>query len=44
MALKPNGIKFSCDQCDYKATQKGNVGTHIKFKHKGIENPCGQCD
>ena len=36
--------KFSCDQCDYKATQKSSLVTHIKLKHKGVVFPCDQCD
>ena len=36
--------KYPCDQCDYKATQKGNLWTHLKSKHKGVKYPCDQCD
>ena len=38
------GVKFSCDQCDYKATQKGNLLSHIKAIHEGIKISCDQCD
>ena len=27
--------KFQCPECDYEATQKGNLTTHIKSIHKG---------
>ena len=29
---------------DYKATQKGNLLTHIKSIHEGLMFPCDQCD
>ena len=29
-----DGVKFLCAQCDYKATQKDNLLTHIKTKHE----------
>ena len=31
--------KFPCDQCDYKATQKSSLLTHIKSKHEGVKFP-----
>ena len=37
-------MKFPCDQCDYKATWKSHLLTHIKSKHKGVKFPCDQCD
>ena len=37
------GVKLSCDQCDYKATQKGNLLKHIKAIHEGIKFSCDQC-
>ena len=27
------GVRFPCDQCDYKATQKTNLKKHRKGKH-----------
>ena len=38
------GIKFPCDLCDYKATLKGNLLTHVKSTHKDLKFPCEQCD
>ena len=38
------GIKYPCDQCDYKATQKGDLLTHLKSIHEGVKYPCDQCD
>ena len=37
-------LRFSCDQCDYETTKKGNLLTHLKSKHEGIKFPCDQCD
>ena len=36
--------KFPCDQCDYKATEKGHLRSHMKSIHEGVKYPCGQCD
>ena len=33
---KNNGRKYPCDQCDYKATQKCNLLTHLKSKHEQL--------
>ena len=33
-----------CDQCDFKATYKSNLLTHIKSIHEGVKYPCDQCD
>ena len=41
---KHGGIKYPCDQCDFKATQKSNLLTHLKSKHEGVKYPCDQCD
>ena len=42
-----NWIKYgiTCDQCEYKASQKSNLKAHIKRKHehKGIVFPCEKC-
>ena len=35
---------FPCPECEYKATWKGNLQTHIKSIHKGITFPCSECD
>ena len=36
--------RFPCQQCDYKAKQKGHLLTHIKTIHEGVKFPCEQCD
>ena len=35
---------FECDQCEYKASQKGNLKMHIQFKHEGLAFSCDQCN
>ena len=37
MGVKYSGVKYSCDQCDYEDTKKGNILTHIKSKHEGVK-------
>ena len=36
-------VKFPCDQCDYKAKDKGYLLKHIKSRHEGVKYPCDQC-
>ena len=31
------GIKYQCDQCDYKATYNGNIKKHKMSVHQGIK-------
>ena len=31
---KHEGIKYPCNQCDYQATEKGNLQKHIQRKHQ----------
>ena len=33
-----------CTQCEYKATQRGNLHIHIKSVHEGQKFPCPQCE
>ena len=35
---------YSCDQCEYTATQHGHLKTHKQAKHEGIRYPCDQCE
>ena len=39
-----SNVKFPCGQCDYKATKRGNLSTHINSRHLGVKFPCDQCD
>ena len=34
------GIKYQCDFCDYKATQKNALKTHKMSVHEGIRYQC----
>ena len=37
-----DNITYSCDQCEYKATQKLSLRTHIKSLHEDFT--CDQCE
>ena len=37
-------MRYTCDQCDYKFTDTGNLDKHVKTIHGGIHYPCSQCD
>ena len=38
------GVKYDCNQCDYKATQQTNLSQHQKEIHEGVKYNCTQCD
>ena len=38
------GVRYPCNQCDYKATLSSNLITHIKSQHEGVRYPCQHCD
>jgi len=39
------GIKYSCDMCDHRATTKSNLTKHKQLKHKFNKFfPCHQCE
>ena len=38
------GVKFSCNQCNYKARQKGHLLRHRKSMHEGVKFSCDQCN
>ena len=49
--FKHKGLTYACDQCDCKATWKGDFLIHIKSKHEvvksiqeGVKYSCDQCD
>ena len=31
------GLKYYCNDCDYKATYRGTLTTHIKAVHEGLK-------
>ena len=37
-------IKYSCNLCGRKFSQKGNLNTHIQSVHEKIKYSCNQCD
>ena len=39
-----DGVKYSCEYCDYKATEKGSLQKHLKSFHKGVKYSCEYCD
>ena len=41
---KHDGIVFGCDQCEYKASVKGNLKAHKESIHDGrVKFDCDQC-
>ena len=34
------GLKYYCNDCDYKATHRGTVTIHIKAGHEGLKHLC----
>ena len=32
--MNNEGVKYACDQCDYQATQQGNLTRHIQNMHE----------
>ena len=36
-------MRYTCDQCDYKVTQKRNLKSHIKSVHENVRYICDQC-
>ena len=37
-------VRYDCDQCDYQATERGSVKTHIQNIHEGVRHDCNHCD
>ena len=38
------GLKYYCNDCDYKATYRGTLTTHIKAVHEGLKDLCNDCE
>ena len=38
------GVKYSCSECEFKATIKSNLNTHIKSIREEVKYPCSECD
>ena len=39
MEIKQKVLRYPCSECDYEATQKGNLLIHTKSKHEGARIP-----
>jgi len=35
--------KFSCEKCDYRARNRGDMKKHVLAIHEGVRYPCDQC-
>ena len=35
-----DGVKYSCEYCDYKATEKGSLQKHLKSFHDVVKYSC----
>ena len=38
------GLRYKCNQCEYKATRKTNLTAHIQSVHEGLRYVCNQCE
>ena len=41
---KHDSVRYACEKCDYRGTQKGNLKRHIEKKHEGKIHICSQCE
>ena len=39
-----DGVKYSFEYCDYKATQNGYLQQNVKSIHYEVQYSCGNCD
>ena len=37
------GVKYTCNQCNYQTTEKSNLTKHIVSLHEGGKYACKQC-
>ena len=37
-------VRYACDRCSYKATDKSTLRRHQKSKHEGVRYECNQCE
>ena len=38
------GVKYTCDQCEYQGNRRDSLTIHIQSKHEGVKYTCDQCD
>ena len=41
---KHEGVRYSCNKCEYKATQRGSLKIHIEAKHEEPHYSCDKCE
>ena len=41
---KHEGVKYSCNQCEYHATQQGHLKKHKQAIHEGVKYLCNHCE
>ena len=41
---KHEEVHYSCDKCEYKATQAGHFKSHVESIHEGVYYSCYQCE
>ena len=39
-----DGVKHSCEYCNYKATAKGSLKIHVQSVHEGVKHSCECCE
>ena len=42
--MEVSHVKFPYNQCNYKATRKDSLLTHIQSRHEGVRFPCPRCN
>ena len=42
-AIKKEGVRYFCNQCDYQAGYQSDLTRHIQSKHEGVKYACNQC-
>ena len=40
---KHEGIRYQCDQCEYRSVQLSGLTMHKQSKHEGVTYSCQQC-
>ena len=41
---KHTGIRYSCSECDYQGSSRGNLRVHVEIIQFGIKYKCDVCD
>ena len=43
MKSEHEGVRYSCNECDYQAMTKGVLNKHQQRKHEGLRFLCMEC-